>query len=123
MTDTNRAWGKHLMLDLSGCPLEKIKNRDNILAWNTELIKTIDMVAFGAPFLEYFDNHDPGYTFTQIILTSNITAHFVDTHGGAYIDIFSCKDFLPDDAIAVCVEFFEPKTIVPRTFLRGGEII
>lgn len=123
MTETNRAWGKHLMLDLSGCPLDKIKNRENILEWNTALIKAIDMVPFGQPFLEYFDNHDPGYTFTQIILTSNITAHFVDTHGGAYIDIFSCKTFSAEDAIAVCVAFFAPKTIVPREFLRGGDII
>jgi len=115
----NKYWGKHLILNLSGCPTNLITDEDNIREWSKTLIKAIDMIAYGDPFLKYFDNHDPGYTFSQIILTSNITAHFVDTHGGAYIDIFSCKDFVSEDALKVCVEFFSPEHTESQELYRG----
>jgi S-adenosylmethionine/arginine decarboxylase-like enzyme len=33
-----------------------------------------------------------GYSVAQLIHTSSITCHFMDTSGDAYIDIFSCKE-------------------------------
>lgn len=111
-------WGRHLMLDLTGCPSDKLKDKENILAWGKALVDAIQMVPYGDPFCEYFNNHDPGYTFSQIILTSNITAHFVDNRGAAFIDIFSCKDFEPETAENVTRQFFEPSGVIARDFYR-----
>lgn len=117
-------WGQHVVLDLSGCPKEKIANGDNILAWGQALIKAIDMVAYGKPMLEHFATHQQktaGYTYVQLIETSNICAHFAENLGEVYIDIFSCRDFDTKLAKQLTQEFFTPKVCHLRDFYRGGE--
>jgi S-adenosylmethionine/arginine decarboxylase-like enzyme len=46
-----------------------------------------------------------------MITTSNITAHFVNKTGNAYIDVFSCKQFENSIVIKTVEEFFSPKSI------------
>lgn len=119
-----RYWGHHLVLDIGGCSREAISNEDTIRAWGTELIKAIDMVAHGQPYVEYFDHEDPklaGITFFQMILTSNLTAHFCENSREGYLDIFSCKDFNVDDAIQVTKKYFSPTEVIMRDLYRGGE--
>ena len=123
-TKNDKPWGFHCIIDFSGCPVEKINDRENILAWKKELIEAIGMVAYGEGLLEFFENDDPspgpGYTMLQLILTSSITAHFCNTNGGAYIDIFSCKPFQSDVALKICKKYFSPKKVVARELARGG---
>lgn len=117
-----KMWGQHLVLDLSGCPKEKISDGDNILAWGAELVKAIDMVAYGQPILEHFATHKKetaGFTFLQMIETSNIAAHFAENLGEVYIDIFSCRDFDADVAKAVTEKFFQPQVARAKNFNRG----
>ncbi len=115
-------WGQHLILDLSGCPKEKIGNGDNILAWVKELVPAIDMVAYGEPILEHFATHKDetaGYSLVQLIETSNIAAHFAENIGQVYIDIFSCKEFDEEMATEVCQKYFGPTKINKKNFERG----
>lgn len=115
-------WGQHLILDLDGCPKSLISNYDNIRNWNDDLIKTIDMKAFGEPFLEHFaeeKEETAGYTLLQPIETSNTAAHFAERLGQVYLDIFSCKAYDIEDAIGIAIKYFEPKTIVIRDLMRG----
>ena len=89
-------WGYHLMLDCSGCNVEKISSKENVVAFVKELVENIDMVAHGEPVVEYFAAHDPskaGLSLMQLIVTSSITGHFVDRDRHAYLDVFSCKPF------------------------------
>jgi S-adenosylmethionine/arginine decarboxylase-like enzyme len=116
------AWGQHLVLDFAGCPKELLTDGTHIKAWVAQLIKAIDMVAYGEPQLEHFATHDPktgGYTLVQLIETSNICAHFAENRGEVYIDIFSCKSF--DNAMAqqVCEQFFKPVSIKATVLIRG----
>jgi S-adenosylmethionine/arginine decarboxylase-like enzyme len=107
-------WGYHMMLDCAGCPIELITNEDNILKFNRELVKRIDMEAYGEPQLKYFAEHDPdkaGYTLLQLISTSNICVHFVDKNGALYADVFSCKEFDQDTVENTLREFFKPQTV------------
>ena len=118
-----KVWGQHVVLDLSGCPKDKIGNGDNILAWGQALIKAIDMVAYGKPMLEHFATHQmktAGYTYVQLIETSNICAHFAENLGEVYIDIFSCRDFDTKLALKVTEEFFQPQVSHLRDFYRGN---
>ena len=99
------------MLDCSGCNHEGIVSRDNIYNFTKELVKRIDMVAFGEPVIEHFATHDPskgGYTICQMIETSLIDGHFVDKTGEAYISVHSCKEFNTEDVKDVVKEFFCP---------------
>jgi len=47
----------------------------------------------------------------QVIVTSSIVAHFVDSTGDVYIDVFSCKPFDNDTVVATIKDAFLPKRI------------
>jgi S-adenosylmethionine/arginine decarboxylase-like enzyme len=111
-------WGHHLILDCAGCN-NKIKSKDQIKLFLTDLITTIDMTAVGDPVIEHLltGEINQGFSVLQLISTSNITAHFVEHDHSAYIDVFSCKPFDIELAKSVVAKHFEPYT-VKQTFLR-----
>lgn len=114
-------WGWHLLLDIKSCDIDSIKNEGNLSRFLSALVERIDMVAYGDPIIKHFATHDPekaGYSIVQLIETSNITGHFVDKNGDAYIDVFSCKAFQPDDVIAVVREFFSPENVTYKWIYR-----
>ena len=81
------------------------------------------MESYGDPMIAHFATHDPeasGYSFCQMIETSNITGHFVDKTGDCYIDIFSCKEYDTDVALDVINVIFRPEEVKMRYFERGG---
>lgn len=87
-------WGYHLHLDCSGCNNEAIKSHQTIYDFTKELVKAIDMIAYGEPQIINFGSEDKaGYTLVQLIETSNIGAHFVNEYNHIYLDVFSCKIF------------------------------
>ena len=89
-------WGYHLVLDCSGCDIVKMSDKNNVYSWIKSLVKDIDMDPIGEPNIEYTAGHDinkAGFTAIQIIVTSSITAHFIDNLGHIYLDVFSCKKF------------------------------
>jgi hypothetical protein len=100
--------------------MDKIKDVENHKNFLKVLIEEIDMVAYGEPTIKHFATHDPdkaGYSLVQLIETSNITAHFVDIDGSGYIDIFSCKPYDVDVAIA-CVKRFYNFTNYQSNFIQ-----
>ena len=122
MPDIAPPWGQHLVLDLDGCPRDKLVDADHLKRWLRELIDTIDMKAYGEPAIEHFATHSfeaAGFTVMQMIETSNISAHFAENLGQAYIDIFSCKTFDNDAAIMVCRRYFEPAACESTVIQRG----
>lgn len=91
---TEQYWGYHLILNVGKCDHKAITSYDTIYAFTKELVKDIDMVAFGEPqIIKFGSGNKEGYTLVQLIETSNICAHFVDETDEAYIDVFSCKMF------------------------------
>lgn len=116
-------WGYHLMLNCGQGDKDKVCSEETIRAYVKKLIYEIDMVAYGPLFLERFATHDEskgGYSFCQMIMTSNICGHFVDSNGDFYIDIFSCKPFDIDEAIWVTKEFFNPKALTSKFIFRDA---
>ena len=105
----SKYWGYHLMLDCGKCNHTSITNRENIYSFTKELVKRIDMKAFGEPTIEHFATHDPmkaGFSMVQLIETSNICAHFVDSDNTMYLDVFSCKPFNNETVVETVKEFF-----------------
>jgi len=114
-------WGFHSMFDCNGCDIQSISDGSNIKEFTKQLIKEIDMKQYGETILEHFATHDPskgGYTMLAMIETSNLSAHFVEASGEAYIDVFSCKDFDAEKAKEVIGHFFKPNTIKHTRVLR-----
>jgi S-adenosylmethionine/arginine decarboxylase-like enzyme len=116
----SEAFGQHLVVDAAGCN-DRISDRDSIAAFAEDLVKAIDMKAYGAPWIEHFGHDLPkasGFTLVQLIETSNVTAHFCDDSGEAYFDIFSCKSFDETIALSVIDRHFQPGICETRSMTR-----
>jgi S-adenosylmethionine decarboxylase len=115
-------WGYHALFDCVSCPMEMATSEKNIREFINEIVSAINMKAYGEPMIAHFAAHDAdaaGYSFCQMIETSNITGHFSDKTGDCYIDIFSCKEYDIDVAIGVIKDFFKPQEVKMRYFERG----
>lgn len=107
-------WGYHLTLDCHNSNRDLIQDQHNVDRFVRELVKRIDMQPIGEPRIEYTAAEFPdkaGFTAVQIIVTSSIVAHFVDSTGDIYLDVFSCKDFDIETVKSTVQEFFEPENM------------
>jgi len=118
-----KSWGYHLMIDASGCDPEKIKSYNNIFTFAVQLVKDIDMVAYGDPQIVNFGSGDKaGYTLVQLIETSNICAHFVNETNTMYLDVFSCKSFDQKVVEDLLVKYFGAKKARKSFTLRQAPL-
>ena len=112
-------WGWTLSMDCKSGN-QNIKDPVAIEAFGHELVKVIDMVEYGKPDIVHFGKDDKtGYTWSQLLSTSNACCHFCDDTGDFYFDLFTCKDFNPIDARDVVMKWFAPNHIESRFYERG----
>ena len=106
----NNPWGFHLIIDAAEC--SNVEDAEKIKAFAKDLVKRINMVAYGDPQVIHFGSgHLEGNTLLQFIETSNIIAHFCDEEGSCFLDVFSCKTFDPRDAVKCFEEHFLPRFV------------
>lgn len=63
----------------------------------------------------FFFGDDPrvqGFSMTQLIETSLISAHFADASQAIYLDVFSCAPYDPEDAARFAMEFFKAESYI-----------
>lgn len=112
-----RYWGYHSIIDAAGCDHAAITSYDNIYNFAKQLVKDIDMVAYGEPQIVNFGSgNKAGYTLVQLIETSNICAHFVNESDTMYLDVFSCKPFNEKVVQELVAKYFGA-TSIRRSFL------
>jgi S-adenosylmethionine decarboxylase len=116
-------WGYLTSLDVHGCNPESIRDAGKIKEFVRGLCERIDMRPFGECQVVHFgrDERVEGYSMVQFIETSLISGHFANLTNTAYIDIFSCKPYDPDQAARYTREFFGAVG-VRHHLLRRGEI-
>jgi S-adenosylmethionine/arginine decarboxylase-like enzyme len=115
----NKYWGYHMTLDLGGCDHEALTSYDTIYGFAKDLVEKIDMVAYGEPQIVNFGSDDKaGYTLVQLIETSNICGHFVNSLNEAYLDVFSCKEFDEQTVLACVEQWFKPQSAKVNFILR-----
>jgi len=108
--EEGRAWGLLTSIDLHECKPEKIRDEATIKQFVYELCELIEMKRYGdCEVVRFGEGDKEGYSAVQLIETSLISAHFVDTTSNGYLDIFSCKYYRPEDAFTFCKNFFEAK--------------
>ena len=118
-----RTWGKHLILDAAGCSSKRIGSATVIKNFTNDLVKQIDMVAYGEPQIVMFGTgNKKGYTLIQLIETSNIAGHFVEENNTMYLDVFSCKDFDPEIVKKLVHEYFHAQSFSSRVLLRQAPV-
>lgn len=109
-------FGYHLILDCANLNPESIRDSTNIYNFTKQLVKDIDMVAYGEPQIVNFGHSGKeGYTLVQLIETSNICAHFVEEDNTAYFDIFSCKTYNNAVVIDLVKKYFGTTNTKVRT--------
>jgi hypothetical protein len=118
-----RTWGKHLILDAAGCSPKMIGSSTVIKNFTNDLVKRIDMKAYGEPQIVMFGTgNKKGYTLIQLIETSNIAGHFVEENNTMYLDVFSCKDFDAEIVKDLVHEYFDAQKFSSRVLLRQAPL-
>ena len=111
-------YGYELILDLHGCDPTTF-TRASIDGYFETLCKAIDMVKcerywwddVGVPPEEQQQlPHTKGTSAVQFILTSSIVIHTLDLTGSVYVNIFSCKEYDPETAKRIAVDWFKAET-------------
>ncbi len=109
MNPTPAYWGLSACIDLYDCDLRLMQDAASIKEFVRELCERIKMRRFGETQVVYFGD-DPrvtGFSMTQLIETSLISAHFADASRAIYLDVFSCSPYEPQDVAEFAQEFFK----------------
>ena len=102
-------WGILSSIDLYGCNPEKIRDADLIKKFVAELCDLIEMKRFGETVVVHFgeDEKVAGFSMTQLIETSLISAHFANLTNTTYLDVFSCKYYDSQVVADFARDFFD----------------
>jgi S-adenosylmethionine decarboxylase len=117
---TKDAWGLSASVDLHECNPDTIRDAEKIKQFVYELCDLIGMKRFGECQVVHFgeDERVAGYSMTQLIETSLISAHFANESNTTYLDVFSCKFYEPSVAAEFAKTFFEAKDYTLTSALR-----
>ena len=109
MSDSTEYWGISSSIDLYECDLALMQNADAIREFVNMLCDRIKMKRYGDTQVVYF-GEDPrvtGFSMTQLIETSLISAHFADASCAIYLDVFSCAAYEPKEVAEFAKEYFK----------------
>ena len=102
-------WGISSSIDLYDCDLDLMNDADAIREFVKILCDRIKMKRYGETQVVFFGDEPrvQGYSMTQLIETSLISAHFANASRAIYLDVFSCALYDPEDAADFAKEYFK----------------
>jgi S-adenosylmethionine/arginine decarboxylase-like enzyme len=109
MEGQTKYWGVSSCIDLYGCDLLLMQDEYIVKRFVRELCDLIKMRRFGETQVVRFgdDPRATGFSMTQLIETSLVSAHFLDNSCAIYLDVFSCAPYKPEEAAAFAAQFFK----------------
>lgn len=118
--DIQKAWGLACSFDIYDCDPATIRDADAIKRFVYELCELIEMKRFGECVVINFgeDERVAGFSMTQLIETSLISAHFANASNTTYLDVFSCKPYDPAVVEAFAMKFFRGSRCITHVNLR-----
>src|SRR4030043_1884467 len=113
-------WGLLSCIDLYKCDPKKIRDASAIKRFVVELCDLIEMKRYGETRVVNFgeDERVAGYSMTQLIETSLVSAHFANQTNTTYLDVFSCKAYDPEVVAEFAKGFFKAKKMKRQTVHR-----
>jgi len=102
-------WGLSSCIDLYNCDLSLMKDAPAIKEFVMRLCEKIGMRRYGETHVVHFGD-DPrveGFSMTQLIETSLISAHFANASRAIYLDVFSCAPYDPKSVAEYAKEYFK----------------
>jgi len=102
-------WGVSTCINLYDCDLSLMQNADAIREFAVQLCNRIKMRRYGETQVVFFGDEPrvQGFSMTQLIETSLISAHFADASCAIYLDVFSCASYEPEDVAKFAAEYFK----------------
>ncbi len=102
-------WGISSSIDLYECDLALMQNADAIREFVVILCDHIKMRRYGETQVVFFGDEPrvQGFSMTQLIETSLISAHFADASRAIYLDVFSCAPYDSETAAKFAAEYFK----------------
>jgi S-adenosylmethionine decarboxylase len=102
-------WGVSSSIDLYECDLALMQNAEAIREFVKILCDRIKMRRYGETQVVFFGDEPrvQGFSMTQLIETSLISAHFADASRAIYLDVFSCAPYNSEDAAKFAKEYFK----------------
>ncbi len=118
--EIENAWGLACSFDIYDCNPAIIRDADQIRRFVVELCDLIAMKRFGDCVVVDFgeDERVAGFSMTQLIETSLISAHFANASNTTYLDVFSCKVYDPAVVEKFATEFFQGSHCASHVNLR-----
>jgi len=103
-----------------GCDARIIRDEGEIRRFVKELCDLIEMKRFGETQVVHFgeDERVAGFSMTQLIETSLISAHFANLTKTVYLDVFSCKLYDPQTVSDFAKRFFKAEEVKLQTLFR-----
>ena len=113
-------WGLLSCVDLYECDPEIIRDEQRIRRFVLELCDIIKMKRFGETQVIHFgeDERVSGFSMTQLIETSLISAHFANQSNTTYLDVFSCKRYDPQVVADFSKRFFKAEKVTLQVINR-----
>ena len=109
MSSSTEYWGISSSIDLYECDLGLMQNAEAIREFVRSLCDRIKMRRYGETQVVLFGD-DPrvtGFSMTQLIETSLISAHFADASCAIYLDVFSCASYESEEVVEFAKEYFK----------------
>lgn len=118
--ETIEYWGVSASIDLYNCDLSLMQNAEAIREFVKLLCDRIKMRRYGETQVVFFGDEPrvQGFSMTQLIETSLVSAHFADASRAIYLDVFSCAPYDPEDAAKFTAEYFKAKDYVVNVTYR-----
>ncbi len=102
-------WGVSTCIDLYECDLTLMQNAEAIREFVVQLCDRIKMRRYGETQVVFFGDEPrvQGFSMTQLIETSLISAHFADASRAIYLDVFSCAPYDSEETAKFAAEYFK----------------
>jgi len=115
-----KVWGMASSFDIYNCSPETIRDADKIRQFVIELCELIKMKRHGETVVIHFgeDEKVAGFSMTQLIETSLISAHFANLTNTTYLDVFSCKPYDPAEVEEFSLRYFGGSHCITHVNLR-----
>jgi S-adenosylmethionine decarboxylase len=114
----------HLTIDGFGGDRELLSNESLVHSLLNTYPAEINMTKISEPFVLQYTGDKPedwGVTGFVIIAESHISVHTFPDRGYVWVDVFSCKEFEADGAVARIIETFGLTHVTTRIHDRGLE--
>lgn len=102
-------WGMSSCIDLYECDPLLMRDAGAIREFVKTLCDRIKMRRYGETQVVFFGDElrVQGFSMTQLIETSLISAHFADASRAVYLDVFSCAPYDPEETAKFAAEYFK----------------